>query len=121
MADVHLFQWVAVFAAALWLTARWLLVRPRSRWRHIVGGLLATILWIPAAFTANNVHVADGGSKVAFGSNALVSVGTFTVEVCIVGLVVGLYLWVEEAADDASDELPERMQTGRAPSRRGDD
>jgi hypothetical protein len=113
MADVHLFQWVVAFAAAFWLTARWLLSRPRSRWRHLIGGLTATILWLPVAYTASNVHVADGGSKVAFGSEALASFATFMVVVCLAGLLVGLVLWTEEAVDDAHDSLPSEMQHRR--------
>lgn len=120
MPEVHLFQWVVAFGGALWLTARWLLERPRSRWRHIVGGLAATLLWLPVAYTAGNVYVAtDGGSTVAFGSQALAGVATFMVVVCLGGLLVGLLLWVEEAADDVSEELPAEMRRGSP--RRGDD
>ena len=110
MDDVHLFQWVAAFAAAFWLTARWLLERPRSRWRHILGGVVSTLLWIPVAYTSGNVYVADNGSTVAFGSDALGTFAAFMAVLCIVGLLVGLMLWAEEAADDAHDALPERMQ-----------
>jgi hypothetical protein len=119
MPEVHLFQWVAAFAGALWLTARWLLTRPTSRWRHLAVGLVATLLWLPVAYTAGNVHVADGGTTVGFGSDALGTVAIVLLVVCIAGLVLGLYLWVEEAADDASAELPASMRTGRGP-REGD-
>lgn len=110
MADVHVLQWTVAFAAALWLTARWLLTRPQSRWRHIVAGLVATLLWIPVAYTAGNVAVADGGTTVAFGSQALGTVAIFMVVVNIAGLIVGLFLWAEEATDDASESLPSEMQ-----------
>jgi hypothetical protein len=119
MPDVHLFQWVIAFAGALWLTARWLLARPTSRWRHIVGGLMATLLWLPVAYTANNVHVVDQGTREAFGSNALGGVATFMAVACLAGLVIGLFLWVEEAADEASAELPGSLRRGDP--RRGDD
>jgi uncharacterized BrkB/YihY/UPF0761 family membrane protein len=118
MPDVHLLQWTVAFAAALWLTARWLLSRPRSRWRHLVGGAAATILWIPVAYTANNVYVAtDGGSTVRFGSEALGTVATFMAVVCIIGLLIGLVLWTEEHVDEAHDDLPAEMQHDR---QRGD-
>jgi hypothetical protein len=119
MADVHLFQWLLAFAGALWLTARWLLVRPTSRWRHIVAGLISTLLWLPVAYTANNVYIASSGVVTRFGSESLGTFAIFMVVVCIAALVLGLYLWVEEAADDASAELPANMRSG-AP-RRGDD
>ena len=113
MTTIHVAQWVAAFLAAGALTGGWLLRRPRSRWRHLVAGIAATILWIPVAYTANNVGVADGGTVVTFGSDALVTVSTFMAVVCIAGLLIGLVLWVEEAADDASDELPNDMRSGR--------
>lgn len=109
MVEVHLFQWVAAFAAATWLTARWLLTRPQSRWRHIVAGLISTLLWIPVAYTSGNVYVADGGSTVAFGSQALGTFATFMAVVCVAGLLVGLLLWTEEEAQEMSDALPAEM------------
>jgi len=113
MPDVHLFQWVAVFAAAIWVTSRWLLSRPTSRWRHIIGGIVSTILWIPVAYQSNNVYVADGGTTTAFGSDAIASVATFMIVVCVLGIIVGLVLWVEETVDEAHDSLPNRMQHRR--------
>lgn len=110
MPDVHLLQWTVAFATAMWLTARWLLSRPRSRWRHIVGGIFTTILWIPVAYTAGNVYVADNGSKVAFGSDALGTFAMFMIFVCIAGGIVGLVLWTEEAVEESHEDLPERMQ-----------
>lgn len=120
MPDVHVIQWAVAFGGALWLTARWLLTRPQSRWRHIFGGLMSALLWIPAAYASGNVYVADQGTRLAFGSDALGSVAIFMVVVCLAGLLVGLYLWVEEAADDASAELPAGMRRGRAPGRQDD-
>jgi hypothetical protein len=113
MADVHLVQWTAAFLAATWLTARWILSQPTQRWRHIVAGLVSTILWIPVAYTANNVHVADGGASVAFGSDSLGMVATFMIVVNIGALLVGLMLWVEGEADEASKALPADMRPGR--------
>ena len=117
MAEVHLIQWTVAFGGALWLTARWLLTRPGQRWRHIVAGLACTILWLPVAYTADNVHVADGGTTVAFGSQAFAAVSTFMVVVSLVGIVVGLLLWVEREAEDAHEALPAEMQPR---PRRGD-
>ena len=120
MADIHLIQWTVAFGAALYLTYNWLATRPPSRWRHIVVGLFNTLLWIPIAYTADNVHVAtDSGEAVRFGSSALGGVATFMVVVCIGSLLVGLVLWTEEAADEASSALPSDMRRGQAP-RRGD-
>lgn len=114
MVQVHALQWSIVFAGALWFTARWLLQRPASRWRHIFGGLLAVVLWLPVAYTAGNVGVADGaGGTATFGSQALGTVAIFAAVVSVVALLVGLVLWVEEAADEASAELPNSMRSGR--------
>jgi len=112
MADVHLFQWLVTFAGALWLTARWLLTRPASRWRHIVAGIVSALLWIPVAYTADNVYVVSSGVVTRFGFEALGTVAIFMVVVSLAGLVVGLYLWVEERADAASEELPDSMRPG---------
>lgn len=110
MPDVHLLQWAVAFAVAAWLTARWMLTRPETRWRHLVAGIVTTLLWLPVAYTAGNVHVADGGSKVAFGSDALGTFAIFMVVVCIVNLVVGFMLWVEGAVDESHKDLPDGMQ-----------
>lgn len=115
MATIHLFQWVAAFIAALGLTGTWLLTRPRSRWRHLITGIVTTVLWIPVAYTAGNVGVASNGEVVTFGSEALAGVATFFVVVNIAGLLLGLLLWVEEEVDEAHDDLPKQMQ-----HRRGD-
>lgn len=117
MAEVHLIQWTAAFLAATWLTSRWILSRPGQRWRHIVAGLVSTLLWIPVAYTASNVAVADSGTTVAFGSEALGAFSIFMVVVNIAGLLVGLVLWVEDEADEASESLPAGM---RHEPRRGD-
>jgi hypothetical protein len=117
---IHVIQWATAFVGALWLTARWLLTRPQSRWRHIFGGLMSALLWLPVAYASGNVYVADQGRPVQFGSPALGSVSIFMVVVCLAGLLVGLYLWVEEAADDASAELPAEMRRGNAPGRQDD-
>ncbi len=110
MPDIHLLQWTAAFAAALYLTCKWLLERPRSRWRHIISGLVSTLLWIPVAYTAGNVAVADNGEVVAFGSDALGMYAIFMVVVNIAGLVLGLFLWAEEEVEEASREAPDIRQ-----------
>lgn len=110
---VHVFQWVALFAAAIGVTATWLLSRPESRWRHILGGIIATTLWIPLAAFSNNVGVASNGSTLTFGSDALVTLSLFMIVVCIAGLVVGLFLWVEQAVDDAGEAMPPEAQDRR--------
>ncbi len=110
MPDIHLIQWTAAFAAALYLTSKWLIERPRSRWRHIVSGLVSTILWIPVAYTAGNVAVADNGEAVAFGSEALGGFGILMVVVNIAGLILGLFLWAEEEVEEASNNTPDMRQ-----------
>lgn len=117
MTTIHVAQWVAAFLAATALTGGWLLRRPRSRWRHLIAGLAATLAWIPVAYTANNVGVADGGEVVTFGSDALVTLSIFMAIASIAGVLIGLVLWVEEATDDASEELPSDMRPGRGGSR----
>lgn len=111
---VHVTQWAVVFIAATWLTAKWLLSPPASRWRHIVAGVLTTVLWVPLAYTAGNVETTDGsGGTVAFGSEALGTFATFAAVVSAIGLLVGLVLWVEETADEAHSDLPPEMQHRR--------
>lgn len=105
MAETHVIQWTAAFAGAIWLTARWLLERPRSRWRHIAMGIVCAVLWLPVSYLATNVETADGGTTTAFGSDALAGFGTLMVVVCIAGLLVGLTLWAEESVDEASEQL----------------
>lgn len=113
MAEIHVIQWAVVFLAATWITANWLLKRPESRWRHIVGGVISALLWIPVAATSNNVGVADGGETVAFGSDAVGTLALFMIIVCIAGIILGLFLWVERAVDDAGAVLPSEAQDRR--------
>lgn len=109
--EIHVTQWVVSFAVAAAFTGAWLLRRPPSRWRHITVGIVATLLWVPVAYLSNNVYVlSEAGNKVAFGSEALVGVGTVMVVVNILGIILGLLLWVEETADEAHDALPEELQ-----------
>jgi len=111
MAGIHLFQWIVAFAAALWLTSRWMFTAPTQRWRHIVMAIVSTVLWIPVAYTAGNVAVAtDSGSVVTFGSDALGAFATLMAVVNIVGLLLGLMLWAEEEVDETHRSLPEKMQ-----------
>jgi hypothetical protein len=113
MTTIHVIQWTAAFVAAIAITGSWLLTRPSSRWRHILAGIVSTLLWIPVAYTAGNVGVADGGEVVTFGSQALAGVATFMVVASLVGILLGLLLWVQEEADAASDDLPADMRPGR--------
>ncbi len=114
MPDIHVIQWTAVFAAAMYFTCKWLVERPRSRWRHIAGSLVSILFWIPVAYTAGNVGVADNGEAVTFGSDAVGSVAIFMIVVCIAGLILGLYLWAEEEVEEASQEAPNlQQQPGR--------
>jgi len=107
---IHLWQWTAAFIVAMALTMAWLLTRPPQRWRHIVSALVSTLLWIVVAYTAGNVGVASGGEVVAFGSDALATFAIFMVFVDLVGLILGLMLWVEEETEAASRDLPTDMQ-----------
>lgn len=110
MAEIHLIQWTAAFAAGMYLTSKWLLDRPRSRWRHFVVSIVATLLWIAVAYTAGNVGVASEGEVVAFGSAALSTFSIFMVVVNIAGLLLGLMLWAEEEVEETHESLPEEMQ-----------
>jgi len=110
MAGIHLFQWSIAFGAALWMTNRFLFTAPTQRWRHIVSGIVTTILWIPVAYTAGNVSVASSGVVTNFGSDALGAFGVFMVAVNIIGLVLGLMLWTEGETEDAHRSLPDEMQ-----------
>lgn len=112
MPDVHLIQWAIVFAAAVYITCKWLLDRPASRWRHIAATVVGALLWIPVAYTAGNVGVADGGEVVAFGSEAIAGVAVFMIVVNVAGLLLGLMLWAEEEVDEASSALPSEMRRG---------
>lgn len=110
MAEIHLFQWTVAFGAAIYLTSKWLLERPTSRWRHIALGFVNVLLWIPVAYTSGNVAVSSGGVTMTYGSEALGGVATFMIVVCLASLLVGLMLWTEETADEAHRELPSDMQ-----------
>ena len=117
MADVHVFQWVVLFAAALYLTFRLFMQPPTQRWRHVLLSVVGVMIWIPTAYLANNVGVASSGVTMAFGSDALAVFGIFMVLANILGLVLGLLFWVEDEAMAAHESLPQRMQHR---ARRGD-
>lgn len=111
MADVHLIQWTAAFVGALYLTTKWMVERPRSRWRHILTTIVSGLFWLPVAYTAGNVGVAtDSGDVVVFGSDALATFSMFMILVNAVGLLLGLLLWAEEEAEEAHESLPDGMQ-----------
>lgn len=111
MADAHVIQWTAAFVGALYLTSTWMVDRPQARWRHILAAAVAALFWIPVAYTAGNVGVvADDGTVVALGSDALATFSLFMVVVNVVGLLLGLLLWTEEEAEEVHESLPEDMQ-----------
>ena len=110
MPDVHVIQWTVAFGLALYITFSWLVSPPTSRWRHLVVGIFTTLLWIPIAYTAGNVGVADSGESIAFGSTALATFSTFMIVVCIAGLAVGLLLWTEEHAKEADVAMPDSLR-----------
>ena len=110
MPEIHVIQWSVVFLAAVWLTARWLMQRPPSRWRHIAVGIANFLLWVPVAYTAGNVGDSSGGETLAYGSDALAAVSSFMLVVCIGGIIIGLLLWVEEGVEETSDALPQQAR-----------
>ncbi len=112
MPDIHLVQWTAAFVLAMGLSSVWLLRRPQSRWRHIVVGLISTLLWIPVAYTAGNVGVVSEGQVIAMGSDALAIFAVFMAFVDLAGLLLGLLLWAEEDVEETSQQLPQNVRVG---------
>lgn len=114
MAETHILMLVAGLLGAIWWTKSWLMDPIQARWRFAVASLAGIPLWIFVAFSATRVVDTTSGVTTVYGSMALAYVAAFMAFVSVIGMVLGLFLWAEEEAQDASDELPGAVRPGRA-------
>jgi hypothetical protein len=107
---VHLFQWFAVWIAAVWWSKHTLMDRGGGvRWRQVLSSLIGVVLWIPVAYISTNVAAGDAGVVTLYGSEALGFVGVFMAIVMVLVLLLSLVLWEEEEAGAAADELKSQL------------
>ena len=112
MAEPHLLYVVIPFAAAVWWTKHWLMDDILARWRFVIASMSGSILWVYLAFASTHAVEGSGGVQIAYGSIALAYFSAFMAMVSVVGLLLGLFLWTEEEAEETARELPDAVQTG---------
>lgn len=111
MAETHLLMFVIPFATNVWWTKSWLMDPVTQRWRFAVSALAGAIAWVYLAYTATRVVDASGGVQIVYGSQALAVFCAFMAFVSVIGIILGLLMWTEEAGEDTVGEL--RRRTGR--------
>lgn len=111
MAETHLWMVVVPFAMAMWWTESWLMNPIVARWRFAVAAFAGTILWVYLAYASTRAVEASSGVVVAYGSVALSWFSVFMALVSIVGLILGLFLWVEEEGEHAARTLPNAVRS----------
>lgn len=109
MAETHILQHLAGFVLAMWWTKSWLMQRTVARWRFAISGLTGSILWIFVAYTATRALDTSSGVTIAFNSMPLAYFSAFMAFVSVIGTMLGLVLWTEEEARDATEEMPDRI------------
>lgn len=111
MAETHILQSVIPLAMAIWWTKAWLMEPIVARWRFAVATLAGTILWVYIAFSSTRVVDPSSGVGIVFQSYALAYFAAFMAVVSVVGLVLGMFLWTEEEAEQTAQTLPEGIRT----------
>lgn len=111
MAETHILQNVIPLALALWWTKSWLMDPIISRWRFAVSAVAGSILWVYVAYTSTRAVDTSGGVEIIFESMALAYFSAFMAFVSVVGMVLGLLLWVDEEAKEAAETLPGAVRT----------
>lgn len=111
MAEPHLIAHFAIpFAVFSWWTKSWLMDPITQRWRFAVSALTGTIGWIYLAYTATRAVEGSAGVQIVYGSTALAYVCAFMALVSLVGIILGLFLWTEEAGSDTVGELQRQVR-----------
>lgn len=107
---VHLFQWFGLWIAAVWWSKHALMNRGGGvRWRQVLSSITGAILWIPVAYLSTNVADGSTGGVTLYGSEALGYIGVFMSIVMILTFILSLVLWSEEEAEEAGQELKDRL------------
>lgn len=112
MAETHLWMLLVPLAANLWWTKGWLMDPIIARWRFAVSAFSSAILWVYLAYTSTRVVSTSGGAEIIHDSLPLAYFCAFMAVVSVAGLVLGLFLWTEEEAEEAARLLPDSVNTG---------
>lgn len=110
MTDTHVLMLVVPFATNVWWTKSWLMDPIDSRWRFAVSAFAGTIGWIYLAFASTRVVEASNGQPIVYGSTSLAYVCAFMALVSVVGIILGLLLWTEEAGSEVTQSLPANIR-----------
>lgn len=111
MAETHVIAHFAVpFIATVWWTKSWLMDPIASRWRFAVSALAGTLMWVFLAYAATRTVEASGGVQLVYGSIALAYVCGFMALVSFIGMLFGLFVWTEEAGQEAVETLPDHLR-----------
>jgi len=111
MPETNLLMHLAAFGGALWWTSKWLIARPASRWRYLLASLVSVPLWIVARYTATRAGAGSSGVVIIYESLPIAYFAFLMAFISVVGAILGLYLWTEEEASDAAEELPDGVRT----------
>ena len=103
MAETHLLMFVIPFATTVWWTKSWLMDPIASRWRFAVSALAGTLAWVYLAYSATRVVEASAGVQIVYGSQALSVFCAFMAFVSVIGTLLGLLLWTEEAGEEMTE------------------
>lgn len=114
MPETHLLMNVAAFLAATWWTKHWLIDSITQRWRFIIAALASIPMWVVVAYTSTRVVDPSGGVDHVFGSMALAYLAAMMAFVSAIGLLAGLFLWAEDEASNAAQEIPSSARPGRS-------
>jgi low temperature requirement protein LtrA len=107
---VHLFQWFALWIAAIWWSKHTLMDRGGGIfWRQVLSALVGVILWIPVAYLSTEVAAGNSGVVTLYGSDALGYVGVVMAIFMVLTLILSLIMWAEEEAEEAAEELKDRL------------
>jgi len=109
MAETHLLMFVIPFATTVWWTKSWLMDPIASRWRFAVSALAGTLAWVYLAYSATRVVEASAGVQIVYGSQALSVFCAFMAFVSVIGTLLGLLLWTEEAGEEMTEGTRVRL------------
>lgn len=111
MPETHLYMMIASFLSAMWWTKSWLMDPIIARWRFGVSAFSGSLLWIVVAYTSTRAVESSAGVQIIYASDALSWFSVFMALVSVAGLILGLYLWVEEEAKETAEQLPDAVST----------
>lgn len=113
MAETHLLMNIGVLLGSIWWTKSWLMDPIQSRWRYIVAALASIPMWIFVAYSSTRVVDPSSGVGHIFGSMALAYLSVIMALVSVAGLLIGIFLWAEEEAEETAQTLPPSVRPRR--------